>query len=289
MNTLSENTKSRIAKALGREVGEIPDMEGNPEAWSVMLDELRQVSPGLYRSLLQEINAVEKRKSGGIGNIKTRTVKGLSRLFYVEVEGEKAPNKKAYMLSLVAVLLVFALGAFSYMGASPNKGKGSKQRTVRVGSGKVDGLLGQVEVVNVGEEGTAKQEGSSGSATGEAKAEVASTEQAGEGKKDVGTSGQNQGVSSEKGTSEILVDNTGRGLPPLEGPAANPSYRRGDYSGAYGEGDYYGQQGGSMPVGFKGVLSDENASMAVKAAGKKSRMLIYESKSGDMRELGGAN
>ncbi len=289
MNTLSENMKSRIAKALGRDVDEIPDMESNPEAWSVMLDELRQVSPGLYRSLLQEINAVEKRKSGGIGNIKTRTLKGLSRLFYVEVEGEKAPNKKAYMLSLVAVLLVFAFGAFSYMGASPNKGEGGKQRTVKVNSGKVDGLLGQVEVVSADGEGGTKQEESADSVTGEAKVDTGGMEKAEDVKGDTAASSQNQEADSVAGTNEVLVANTGRGLPPLDGPAANPSYRRDGYPAGYSEGDYYGQEGRSAPDGFKGVLSDEGTNTAIQVDSKKSRMLIFESKPGGMRDLGGAN
>ncbi|WP_287372001.1 hypothetical protein [Oceanithermus sp.] len=122
MAQLSEEIKREIAAKLGRPLEAIPDEETNPTAWAEMMKELREQQPGLYRAVLTEAHSTDGNEGFRAGVVPKRMWQRVKGLFTIEVEGARAPNKRAYGAIVLAFVAVFVYAVvMSIQAPSPQK------------------------------------------------------------------------------------------------------------------------------------------------------------------------
>ena len=122
MAQLSEAIKREIATKLGRPFEAIPDEETNPTAWAEMMRELREGHPGLFRAVLSETHSTSGGERFKAGVAPRRMWQRVKELFTIEVEGARAPNKRAYGAIVLVFVAVFVYAVvMSIQAPAPQK------------------------------------------------------------------------------------------------------------------------------------------------------------------------
>jgi len=244
----------------------IPDEEDNPTAWAEMMNELRAKQPGLFRAVMSEAHSTHEADGFNAGTAWKRARHRVKSLFTIEVEGVRAPNKKAYGLIVIFVVAAVSLAAISFMQAEPTTQRANRGRGVQFDIGetptKTPGSTSDSRTLGAGAEGVDPLKGDGEGGTRVVPDELDASEEV---MPPPPVPSVNKPIPVEAPTNEP---------PPLVEPSSEPAFLA-------GQGNYYGAPGAAgQEVRPRGVLyeadGDSAGSGRIDGGGQGQGMMIFE-------------